>query len=181
MVRRLRRWTFSLSLKLSVCLIGSILIVFGLLGYLHIQLHERDLQEITFANAERIADTIKHSTRYSMMRNQRDDVFQIIQTIANEPGINKIRIYNQDGSVRYSTDSHELGTQVDKNAEACYGCHAQEQPLRRLNRPDRVRIYKAPSGERILGLICPIENSADCAGAGCHVSRLSRPCSAFST
>ncbi len=170
MVRRLRRWTFSLSLKLSVCLIGSLLIVFGLVGYQHIRLHERDLEEITFQNAERIADTIRNSTRYSMMRNQRDDVFQIIQTIAHEPGINKIRIYNQDGSVRYSTDAHELGTQVDKRAEACYACHAQEQPLTRLKRPDRVRIYHATSGERILGLISPIENSPDCAGAGCHVS-----------
>jgi two-component system NtrC family sensor kinase len=170
MVRRLRRWTFSLSLKLSVCLIGSLLIVFGLIGYQHIRLHERDLEEVTFATAERIADTIKNSTRYSMMRNQREDVFQIIQTIAHEPGINKIRIYNQDGSIGYSTDSQEVGTQVDKRAEACYGCHAKEQPLTRLNRPDRVRIYHAASGERILGLISPIENSPDCAGVGCHVS-----------
>ncbi|MFB3904823.1 MAG: sensor histidine kinase [Acidobacteriota bacterium] len=169
MVRTLRRWTFSLSLKLSICLIGSILIVFGLLGYQHIRLHERDLEEMTFASAERITDTIKNSTRYSMMRNQREDVFQIIQTIAHEPGINKIRIFNEDGSVRYSTDPQEVGTQVDKRAEACYACHVQEQPLTRLNRPDRVRIYEAPSGERILGLISPIENSADCAGAGCHV------------
>ncbi|RPJ81548.1 MAG: HAMP domain-containing protein, partial [Acidobacteria bacterium] len=170
MVRRLRRWTFSLSLKLSVCLIGSILIVFGLVGYQHIRLHERDLEELTFATAEGVADTIKNSTRYSMMRNHRDEVFQIIQTIGHEPGINKIRIYNQDGSVRYSTDPKELDTQVDKKAEACYACHAKEQPLRRLNRPDRVRIYQAASGERILGLISPIENSPDCAGAGCHVS-----------
>ncbi|RPJ59134.1 MAG: HAMP domain-containing protein [Acidobacteria bacterium] len=170
MVRRLRRWTLSLSLKLSVCLIGSILIVFGLLGYLHIRLHERDLEELTFATAEGVADTIKNSTRYSMMRNQRDAVFNIIQTIAHEPGINKIRIYNEDGSIRYSTDALEVGTQVDKKAEACYACHAQEQPLTRLNRPDRVRIYQAASGERILGLISPIENSPDCAGAGCHFS-----------
>ena len=170
MVPTLRRWTYSLSLKLSVCLIGSLLIVFGLVGYQHIRLHERDLEDLTFSSAEGIADTIKNSTRYSMMRNRRDDVFRIIQTIAHEPGINKIRIYNQDGSLRYSTDERELGTQVDKKAEACYACHAQEQPLTRLNRPDRVRIYRTASGERILGLICPIENSPDCGGAGCHVS-----------
>jgi len=170
MSRRLRRWTFSLSLKLSVCLIGSLLVVFGLIGYRHIRLHERDLQELTITSAERIADIIKNSTRYSMMRNQRDAVFQIIQTIGHEPGISKIRIFNQDGSIRYSTDGHEVGRQVDKKAEACYACHAQEQPLTRLNRPDRVRVYETASGERILGLIAPIENSPDCAGVGCHVS-----------
>jgi two-component system, NtrC family, sensor kinase len=170
MFSRIRKWTFSLSLKLSFWLIGSILIVFGLVGYQHIRLHGRHLEELTFVSAERIADTIKNSTRYSMLRNHRDEVHQIIQTIGNEPGISKIRIYNQDGSVRYSTDDREVGTQVDKQAEACYACHAQEEPITKLDRPDRMRIYTGTNGGRILGLITPIENSQDCGGAGCHVS-----------
>jgi two-component system, NtrC family, sensor kinase len=170
MFRRLRKWTFSLSLKLSFWLIGSILIVFGLVGYQVIRLHGQHLEELTFTSAERIADTIKSSTRYSMLRNHRDEVHNIIQTIGAEPGIGKIRIYDQDGSVRYSTDEREVGTQVDKQAEACYACHAQEEPISRLDRPDRMRIYTGPEGGRIVGLITPIENSEDCGGAGCHVS-----------
>ncbi|HXK60109.1 MAG TPA: ATP-binding protein [Acidobacteriota bacterium] len=170
MFRKIRRWTFSLSLKLSICLIGTLLAVFGLIAYRHVRLHQRDLQELTFVSAERIADIIKNSTRYGMMRNRPDEVFQIIQTIGHERGINRIRIYNQDGSIRYSTSPEEIGTQVDKKAEACYACHAQEQPLTRLDRPDRVRIFTTASGERILGLISAIENSPDCEGAGCHAS-----------
>jgi two-component system NtrC family sensor kinase len=170
MFRRIKKWTYSLSLKLSFCLIGSILVVFGLVGFQLIRMHERHLESLTFDSADRIADIIKSGTRYGMLKNHRDEVYQTIQTIGAEPGINKIRIYAQDGSIRYSTQRDEMGTQVDKNAEACYACHAQAQPLSRLNRPDRVRIYRTAGGERILGLITPIENSEDCSGPGCHVS-----------
>ena len=30
---------------------------------------------------------------------------------------------------------------MEKRAEACYGCHAQQQPLVKLARPDRGRIF----------------------------------------
>ncbi len=40
--------------------------------------------------------------------------------------------------------------------------------MQRLNRPDRVRIYTSASGERIIGLISPIENEPSCYNADCH-------------
>ena len=60
----------------------------------------------------------------------------------------------------YSTDSAEVNHVLDKTAEACYGCHTQSQPLARLNRPDRFRIYRNGGGQRVLGIITPIENQA---------------------
>lgn len=56
---------------------------------------------------------------------------------------------------------------MDKSAEACYACHARAQPLARLDRPDRFRIFK-PNGERVLGVITPIENKPSCSNADCH-------------
>jgi len=60
-----------------------------------------------------------------------------------------------------------VGNMVDKGAEACYGCHAQSQPLARLNRSDRFRVYRAEN-TRILGVITPIENQPACSNAACH-------------
>ena len=40
-------------------------------------------------------------------------------------------------------------------------------PLSRLNRSDRFRIYRA-DGERVLGVITPIENEPACSNAACH-------------
>lgn len=159
---------FSLSLKLIVCLVGSMVIIFTALGYWNVQLHRRHLENMTIISAEQISDIIKDSTRYSMLKNHRDEVYHIITTTGVEPGINKIRIFNEEGKISFSTDKREVDTLVDKKAEACYGCHAQEQPLARLNRPDRVRIYLRPNGDRILGLINPIENESSCYRAPCH-------------
>ncbi len=160
--------SFNLSLKLTLCLIGSMAIVFLILGYQIVQLHRKNLEEITIASADRISDTIKRSTRYSMLKNHRDELYHIITTIGAEPGISKIRIFNQEGKISFSTAGHELETFVDKKAEACTACHAQGEPLARLNRPDRIRIFTGAKGERILGLINPIENEPSCSNSECH-------------
>jgi two-component system NtrC family sensor kinase len=158
----------NLGVKLTLCLILCLLGVFAALGWQTVRLHRKHLEEMTFSSADRISDTIRRSTRYSMLKNHRDEVYQIINTIGTEPGIGTIRIFNQDGKVSFSTDVREVGTLVDKKAEACTACHAQEEPLTRLNRPDKQRIYAASDGTRLLGLISPIENEPSCATAECH-------------
>jgi two-component system NtrC family sensor kinase len=103
-----------------------------------------------------------------MLRNDREGLHQLIATMGNEPGMVRVRIFSPDGRISYSTDSSELNHSVDMKAEACYGCHAESQPLTRLNRTDRFRIYRANGSGRILGIITPLENQPSCANASCH-------------
>ena len=165
---RRKRLTYSISAKLIGSLLAVMLVIFALLGYLNIRLHRQHLEAATLASAERVSDVIKRSTTYYMLRNDREGLYHAIQTIADEPGMIKVRILDQEGRVSYSTDSAEVSHVLDKTAEACYGCHNQSQPLARLNRPDRFRIYRSPGGERVLGIITPIENQASCSNAACH-------------
>ncbi len=157
-----------LSTKLIVCLIGSMVVIFGVQGWLAMRVHRQHLEENVFASADRISDLIKRSTRYHMLRNDREALYHTLNTIGAEPGISKIRIFNEKGGIIFSTDRAEIGTTVDKRAEACYACHAEAQPLTRLDRPDRFRIYSTPANGRVLGLINPIENEPDCSNAACH-------------
>ena len=157
-----------LSLKLLLCLGASALLIFALLGYQNVDLHRHHLEEMTHASADSVSGIIKASTRDSMLRNQRDAIDRIIKAIGVEQGISRIRIFNKEGRISFSSDPAEVDTTVDKNAEACYRCHQAEQPLSRLNRPDRVRMYTTLQGERILGLINPIENEPRCSTAPCH-------------
>lgn len=158
--------------SISVKLIGSLLAVmvgiFALLGYLNIRLHRQHLEAATLASAERVSDVIKRSTTYYMLRNDREGLYHAIQTIADEPGMIKVRILDQEGRISYSTDPAEVSHVLDKSAEACYGCHTFSQPLTRLNRPDRFRIYRNGGGHRVLGIITPLENQPGCANAACH-------------
>jgi two-component system, NtrC family, sensor kinase len=165
---RLLRATQTLSAKLNILLLGAMVLIFALLGYLNVRLHRQHLEQNTLLSAERISDVIKQGTTDYMLRNDREGLYRSIQTMAAEPGIEKIRIFDQEGRITYATNSAEQNHVVDKTAEACYACHAQSQPLARLNRPDRFRIYRNGSGTRVLGIISPIENQPACSNASCH-------------
>jgi two-component system NtrC family sensor kinase len=165
---RQKRLTHSISAKLIGSLLAVMVFIFALLGYLNIRLHRQHLEAATLTSAERISDVIKHSTTYYMLRNDREGLYHAIQTMADEPGMVKVRILDQEGRVSYSTNPAEVSHVLDKTTEACYGCHIQSQPLTRLNRPDRFRIYRNDAGHRVLGIVTPIENQPSCSNADCH-------------
>lgn len=162
------RVTQTLSVKLILLLLGVMVVIFALLGYVNVRLHRQHLEQNTLAAAERISDVIRQGTTDYMLRNDREGLYRSIKTMASEPGIEKIRIFDQEGRITYTTNGAEQNHAVDKTAEACYGCHAQSQPLARLNRPDRFRIYRNGGGHRVLGVITPIENQPACSNAACH-------------
>jgi len=165
---RTRLLRATLSAKLNVLLLSAMVLIFALLGYLNVRLHRQHLEQNTLLVAERISDVIKHGTSEYMLRNDREGLYHSIRTMAAEPGIEKIRIFDQEGRITYTTNSAEQNHVVDKTGEACYACHAQSQPLTRLNRPDRFRIYRNATGTRVLGIIAPIENQPTCSNASCH-------------
>jgi two-component system, NtrC family, sensor kinase len=162
-----KRLTHSISARLIGSLLVVMVVVFALLGYLNIRLHRQHLEAATLASAERVSGIINSSATYYMLRNDREGLYHTMQTIADEPGVTKLRILDQQGRISYSTDAAEVSHVLDKSAEACYGCHNQSQPLARLNRPDRFRIYRS-DGQRVLGIITPIENQPSCSNAECH-------------
>ena len=165
---RWKRLTHSLSAKLISLLLLVMVGIFGLLGYLNIHLHRQHLEAATLTSAERVSDVIKRSTSYYMLRNDREGMYHAMTTMADEPGMVRVRIFDQQGRISYSSDTSEIGHSVDQSAEACYGCHVQSQPLTRLDRPDRFRIYRDNKGQRVLGVITPIENQPGCSNADCH-------------
>jgi two-component system NtrC family sensor kinase len=158
----------SLAAKLIALFVIILVASLALLGYLIVRLHRQHLEAVILTAAERVSDVIKRSTGPYMLRNDREGLHQLIATMGNEPGMVRVRIFSPDGRISYSTDSSELNHSVDMKAEACYGCHAESQPLTRLNRTDRFRIYRANGSGRILGIITPLENQPSCANASCH-------------
>src|SRR5512146_2933477 len=101
-----KRWVpvaHSISAKLVILLVALMAVVFGLLGYLNIRLQRQQLEKSTLAAAERVSDVIKRSASYYMLRNQRDGLYHTITEMANEPGIERIRIINQQGKISFSS------------------------------------------------------------------------------
>jgi two-component system NtrC family sensor kinase len=157
-----------LAAKLAACLVASTAVFFSLFGYVNLRLERRHFEQMVLLSAERISDVLQTSTRHEMLRNDRDALYAQIRDLGHEPGIERVRIFNKEGLIKFSTEPKELGTVVDKSAEACYACHAQQAPLTRLSRPDRARTFRDQQGERVLAVIRPIENRPDCSTAACH-------------
>ena len=162
-------FTRLLSFKLFVLLMLLLIILFSAYMYINLKLHTSHLMANVITSANRTSDLIKKSTRYSMLKNQKEDVDQIITTLVNLQGFDGIRIYNKKGIIMFSGHKEETGNTVDMKAEACYICHSDKIPKKTLPSVNRTRIFYAQNnGHRVLGLINPIENEPDCSSASCH-------------
>ncbi len=153
--------------KLILWLTGIVVLVQGISALITLHVHERRLLDEIIQSADQLSGTITHSTWQAMQIDRRDDAYQMMRNIARQPGIAKIRIFNKEGRVMFSTDP-EAGRMVDKSAEACDLCHAASEPLVRVDVPSRTRIFRHASGDRVLGLITPIYNEPACSRADCH-------------
>ncbi len=118
-------------------------------------------------SADRLADMARRATHDVMLRNDAEGVRRVVANIGAQEGVARIRVYNKEGRVRFSSLPAEEGTLVPIRSEECIACHAGPQPKAGLERGDRIRMLGAPGGERILGIITPIYNEPAC--TACHV------------
>src|SRR5713226_323607 len=107
------RFPASLAVKLAVALGMSLAALFVVFGYVNLRLQRKQAQEMVVQSAGRISDLIQRSTRFQMLRNDREALYQVIHTIGTEPGIRRIRIFNEEGRISLSTDPAEVHTYVD--------------------------------------------------------------------
>ena len=142
--------------------------IIGVFAYLILEAHQRQLIAELERTAHQLSETVKSSTRYDMLLNQRESVHRIIQTIGKQEGIEKVRIFNKEGTIIFSTDTLDIGKMVDQRAEACYVCHAADQPLERLSIAQTTRIFTSGRQARTLGIINPIYNEPNCWQSACH-------------
>jgi two-component system NtrC family sensor kinase len=157
--------------KLSQKLILSLTIIFVVVGtvasIMHVRMQEQQLVNAMILGADQLSGSIASATWHAMLADQRKAAYETMQTIAQKQGISRIRIFNKEGRVMFSTLPGDTG-QVDKAAEACFVCHATAQSLVKVDVPTRARVYSTPNGSRTLGMITPIYNEPSCSTAECH-------------
>ncbi len=159
-----------LGVKLALGLTAILIINLALYTFFTVQSLRKDLIAFRSNAAYNISDIIKSSTRYSMLKNHRDDLYAMIETIGKEKGVVSVRIYNKLGTINYSNDSTEIGKEVDMTAEACVICHQKGGTVVTPPASSLTRFYEKENGERVVGLINPIYNEEDCTTAECHVA-----------
>lgn len=155
--------------KLILIVSSAIILILFFFAYFSISFQSENLISEVERHADQLSETIRHSTRFDMLANRRDHVHNIINRIGEEEGIKNLRILNKEGEIIYSSHQNEIGEMVDKNAESCYACHAENQPLEKLSIKERTRIFRIhPDSSRTLGIINPIYNEVSCWESECH-------------
>ncbi len=153
---------------ISVVAFTSLLII-GVYAYLNIEGQSKSLIAEVERHANQLGETVIASTRYDMMLNQRERIQQTINSIGTQPQIRDVRVINKDGQITYSSNPNNINQMVDKQAESCYACHAEDKPLEYISIKERTRIFRVhPDSSRIIGVIIPIYNEKSCWQADCH-------------
>ncbi|MGD8664894.1 MAG: PAS domain S-box protein [Desulfobacterales bacterium] len=157
----------SIIYKLTI-LVGLILLLcISVWAYFNINYQQKKIMHGILEGADGLSHSIKLGLHYAMMNNLRDDITLIIKNIAREKKLENIRIYNKSGEIKFSNQDTEVDQKTNIKAEACYICHRTEPPLTELSLLERTRIFSAPQGHRLLGIISPIYSEPGCASA-CH-------------
>lgn len=156
-----------IALKLIFSLTLIVIFVEGISGFINVKTQERQLLDAMILGADQLSKSITSATWQAMRANHRAGIYEVMTTIAQKQGISRIRIFNKEGRVMFTTLPGDE-SQVDKRAEACALCHAASSPLVKVDVPSRSRIFNSPTGARQLGIITPIYNEPACSQAACH-------------
>ena len=160
--------------RLSVAVIAAVaavtLATFAVFALVMIRNQRSQMLDEAIRGAALFSDSIRTSTHDQMLAGRKDEAYRLMRAFADRDQVEKVRIFNKEGRIMFSTAGDETGTMVDKKAESCYACHAKGQPLVRLSVPSRARTYRAPDGHRVLGMVTPIYNEPACASSGCHAT-----------
>jgi hypothetical protein len=115
-----------------------------------------------------LADTVVSSTRYTMMTEDRDNLYHIIDSIGTQKGVEHLRIFNKEGVIMFSSDPEELNQVVDKTTDGCIECHSSSEPTVRLGSMQLARRFVNAKNHNVLAITAPIYNDAHCVAGDCH-------------
>jgi histidine kinase len=169
MFKFLNIFRFSLVTRLIGAVGLTLFIGISAWAYFNINFHKKKVKETIVTGADQLSNTIRLGTYYAMMMNSRDDINQIIKNISKQASVEAIRIYNENGMIKFSNRNYEIDRIANIKEEACNSCHMTDPPKSTFSLADRTRMLYSPKGHRLLGIISPIYNESGCSSNQCHV------------
>ena len=96
-----------LSPKLILSLTVLIIAISCVSGYLNFRTEKRHLVETMVLGADQLSRSITSSTWHAMHDDDRKAAYEIMRVIADKQGVDRIRMFNREGKLVFSTDAHE--------------------------------------------------------------------------
>ena len=159
--------------KLILSLTILIVAISGVSGYLNFRTQKKQLVETMILGADQLSRSITGATWLAMLDDDRKAAYQIMRVIADKQGVDRIRMFNREGRLVFSTDSREQPSVTSLSNEVCASCHSQGPIRNRPTEDSRVRYTTSPDGVKTINLVAPIYNEPSCSNASCHAHRAS--------
>ncbi|UCC70967.1 MAG: HAMP domain-containing histidine kinase [Gemmatimonadota bacterium] len=128
--------------------------------------HERELLRHALSHTSRISDMAAQSIREEMAAHRTTEIVSILDAFTQEDELERIRLFDKEGTIVLSTERSEVHERVDMTHEMCIKCHTDGAPAVMPPPLERGRTFEGADGHRRLAIITPIYNGTPC--YGCH-------------
>src|SRR5579864_8385464 len=159
--------------KLILSLTILIVAISGVSGYLNFRTQKKQLVGTMILGADQLSRSITGATWHAMLDDDRKAAYEIMRVIADKQGIDRIRMFNREGRLSFSTDAREQPGVTSQSNEVCASCHSQGPVRDKPGEDSRVRYATSPDGIKTINMVAPIYNEPSCSNASCHAHQAS--------
>lgn len=164
-----RRLDFKLILSLTVLIVA----ISCVSGFLNFRMQKNQLVETMVQGADQLSRSITSATWHAMLDDDRKAAYESMRVIADKHGVDRIRMFNREGRLVFSTDANEQPSLASPSNEVCISCHGATPVRTKPAVNSRVRYGTSPNGTKTLNIVTPIYNEPACSNASCHAHEAS--------
>ncbi len=145
----------SLFLKMSFTIAAVLVVVFGTSSYFTFRIQSEQALTATKTQAILLTRGLKNTIRIGMESGHTETLASIFKTVGTLPGVEKLRVFNEEGRIRYSAKPEEVGHLTDELDYTVYRSPERSTPFQ-----------SETTGHRSFCMVEPIENDVKC--RRCH-------------
>jgi len=154
--------------KLILSLTVLIVAISCVSGYFNFRSQKQRLVETMILGADQLSRSITGAAWHAMLDDDRKAAYEIMRVIADKQGVDRIRMFNREGRLMFSTDVREQPSLSNSSNEVCISCHSKGATRNKPTEDSRVRYATSPAGVKTINMVTPIYNEPSCSNASCH-------------
>jgi len=159
------KWYNSIGMKIILSVVGVILIVNGALAYHFLSIQRENLNHAILRTASQLSETIKKSIQNDMLENRKEAAYKIMETIGQQEGIEKVRVYNSREGPFLQRQPRRDRPDGQQESGSLLRMSFEARPLERLATSERSRVFSSDQGEDTHG------GTIAFSGSSIHVQR----------
>lgn len=145
-----------------------LLAVMAINAFLHINKVQNNFVDNAIVENDALAELILLANYHLMLQGDREHLQLMIEEVAKADRIKRIRILGKEGIIKFSNNTFEIGTKLNRKDDSCVFCHLEkDEVLVQVPIEKRSRLY-SEDGIELLSVTRGIYNEPNCYTAQCH-------------